>query len=1427
MSWQAATFAAMPKFGSAIEVPSGAVYSGSITSIAALRAAIVDKSIDVIEWNGSYVDDRVELNTSHTNSGQRRYITGTGNLPPIRIMGGEVGKGWTIYGMTLGPESATDEGAARIDLINAKDFTLSDCARSWPGNGVVVSFVNLRGGTTRNITIQRNTFTGTQSTAREFMAVIAPSWLSDFYGNDYWSNGQQPWAADSDNIRFIDNRCHNIGDSIQLQSELNGVENRPRHYTVVDHKNVEVAGNLFTSDPGLAENAVDFKGSAQNYNDRARIHHNIISGFRPASGGGTGSIGEAIVIHFQHQHVEISDNIIDDCAIGINAKPPTGSINILRNRFSNITEIALVGEQWNYDTSTADINVDECLIDGASKLIDNMTSNRVDTYWNITNTVFRNIGQAGQTTSASLTGGSNYFDGSALAGLTGQTNVAMANVGTLAIPTATLDVFNGYPTAHAWALGSVVVEPDELIVDLDINGGEQSFSLGRSINHVGYHGDGIENTLLGDGWVAFSAAGSKIVNGSKVGTTRADKLAQIQEFADDVKNRPGVNGVLVYGRWKDYENGLDDYDTELMNGLAGVITSLKSGGKQFGFALDYKKFYANAASECPVPSYIFGSSYGVSWSTQVTQTLATAAVWRTPVRDRVMALINEMCSRYGSDIHMITVGETSMTSVESDFNFTAWDTAFRYFVSEIQTLIPHGAYLAEINFYGNNGSDISDLIEFSITVGAVCISLPDWLSGRASWTTRKIPGNNYDINAYDIIRDNYKHKIRFFPHWQTWDAEQTENWDDLSKSLELLGDVDGFGIIAQTSFVSRVQEYQTGSQYLEGNYLNDLLWPTYANATFGDYFYSGVIESTQFSGGGGDGSGVSPSHAIGDFNGASLLLEPRASALAGNSESFTIEFVDAIGTDESALIRYYSDANPNIGDGTPIHENFYSLKPGVDNASNNELNGTRWILGYKGASNYSGDGAAIAEGSRITPGTTASMLFDISHIPAGSYPLWARCMGSNTSSDSFFVRIKSNGSWSDWENLFINEPDHGALFWRKATLVLAGQPELLEMGVREDGTVVDQLMLSTSTETPNGIDGYTSVISTVLTPVANDDTYIVVAGTTVNLDVMRNDTDPAGGGLNIVDIYSPAQFGLASVVDGKIRFEAPNYAANDALQYRIIDSNGEIAIGQVNLIVGEPTTEAPDLQANDAHIMRLTTDIDTLNIDLTRSGFDRNGGDVEFSVDISIIQNTGIVFIPADGQAEWSGLGAVPLDDEMTYKLHSLVDPLVTATGVIRVTTVLPQPFVPTVKRGSDVELAWDGMGADASLDQYDLRSENGLRTAVMLSLFADRRAGSDDIVDDDDKRGWWADMFAARPIGSRLWLLDREKDLPEVVNKAHDYAREALEWLVEDGIAKTVEVDVTSESAEHLEIHVRIKRPNNDLLKMKFQRRWQTEADR
>lgn len=104
-------------------------------------------------------------------------------------------------------------------------------------------------------------------------------------------------------------------------------------------------------------------------------------------------------------------------------------------------------------------------------------------------------------------------------------------------------------------------------------------------------------------------------------------------------------------------------------------------------------------------------------------------------------------------------------------------------------------------------------------------------------------------------------------------------------------------------------------------------------------------------------------------------------------------------------------------------------------------------------------------------------------------------------------------------------------------------------------------------------------------------------------------------------------------------------------------------------------------------------------------------------------------------------------------------------------------------------------LGFALTLDGGDLATDDGLRSAVMVSLFTDRRAEPDDDIPDGtgERRGWWADAYAESDgdlIGSRLWLLSRSKESVDVLQRARTYAEEALLWLIEDGVATAMQVE-------------------------------------
>jgi phage gp46-like protein len=137
--------------------------------------------------------------------------------------------------------------------------------------------------------------------------------------------------------------------------------------------------------------------------------------------------------------------------------------------------------------------------------------------------------------------------------------------------------------------------------------------------------------------------------------------------------------------------------------------------------------------------------------------------------------------------------------------------------------------------------------------------------------------------------------------------------------------------------------------------------------------------------------------------------------------------------------------------------------------------------------------------------------------------------------------------------------------------------------------------------------------------------------------------------------------------------------------------------------------------------------------------------------------------------------------------------------------------------------LGWDGArgAGDLALGlPGGVADDPGLASAVLLSLFLDRRAEADDAVDGSGlfaRRGWGGDALAipgAAPgdrMGSRLWLLARAKQVDETLRLAEDYAREALDWLVADGLAAEVAVAAAWIARGVMELTVTVTPPAGD----------------
>ncbi len=132
-------------------------------------------------------------------------------------------------------------------------------------------------------------------------------------------------------------------------------------------------------------------------------------------------------------------------------------------------------------------------------------------------------------------------------------------------------------------------------------------------------------------------------------------------------------------------------------------------------------------------------------------------------------------------------------------------------------------------------------------------------------------------------------------------------------------------------------------------------------------------------------------------------------------------------------------------------------------------------------------------------------------------------------------------------------------------------------------------------------------------------------------------------------------------------------------------------------------------------------------------------------------------------------------------------------------------------------------------LGDFDSRDELG--TALHISLFTDRRANPDDPlpVDGESRRGFWGDQYSEFPndlIGSRLWLLSREKQTNETLARAKEYVNEAVAWLLQDGVASQVDVAVEWVAMGVLGIQLDIYRPTGELINYRYNYAWEQLAN-
>jgi len=157
-----------------------------------------------------------------------------------------------------------------------------------------------------------------------------------------------------------------------------------------------------------------------------------------------------------------------------------------------------------------------------------------------------------------------------------------------------------------------------------------------------------------------------------------------------------------------------------------------------------------------------------------------------------------------------------------------------------------------------------------------------------------------------------------------------------------------------------------------------------------------------------------------------------------------------------------------------------------------------------------------------------------------------------------------------------------------------------------------------------------------------------------------------------------------------------------------------------------------------------------------------------------------------------------------------------------------------------DAVLTWDINSQICRLAfiDNDIKADNSLLTSVMVSLFTDAQASNEDILPDSkstDRRGWWGDELNSDlptdKIGSKLWLLERSKGTEDIVIKAKLYIQEALKWMITEGIADSIQIEVEMQRTREagtiiLAFQVKILKPDGVTDTFRFNKEWEDTAN-
>ncbi len=131
----------------------------------------------------------------------------------------------------------------------------------------------------------------------------------------------------------------------------------------------------------------------------------------------------------------------------------------------------------------------------------------------------------------------------------------------------------------------------------------------------------------------------------------------------------------------------------------------------------------------------------------------------------------------------------------------------------------------------------------------------------------------------------------------------------------------------------------------------------------------------------------------------------------------------------------------------------------------------------------------------------------------------------------------------------------------------------------------------------------------------------------------------------------------------------------------------------------------------------------------------------------------------------------------------------------------------------------------DISILNGDLKECDDLDSAVIISLFTWARAAAGEVDENAPRFGWFGDKIDADSTdstGSKLYLLKRKKITNQTIMDASEYIEQALQWMIEDGVATEIKAEVERNASDVNRVDALVQIVRGDRSRtMKFNDLW------